>query len=87
MDVQLRVLVVVQAGTAHLLVAQVKTQGLDQMQLTARVGRQADHVAGVGRNFRLNQDDVKHVLDSLRHQSALGGRSDGVHRCGQKPPP
>ena len=55
-----RVLVVVQPGASQLPVVHVKAQRLDQMQRTAGVGCQADHIAGVGRNFRRDQNDMEH---------------------------
>ena len=54
------VFVVVQPGAAQLLVVQAKTQRLDQMQRAAGIGRQTDDVAGIGRNFRLVQQDIEH---------------------------
>jgi hypothetical protein len=56
------VLVVIQAGSAHLFVLHGKAQRLNQMQAAARVGGQTDDVAGVGWNFGLNQNDVKHAV-------------------------
>ena len=56
------VLVVIQASAAHLFVLHGKAQRLDQMQAAARVSRQTDDVAGVGWNFGLNQNDVKHAV-------------------------
>jgi hypothetical protein len=57
---QVGVLVVIQARPAQLLVGDPEAQGLDQVQAAAGVGGQADDVAGVGRDFRLEQDDVEH---------------------------
>ena len=56
------VLVVIQAGSAHLFVLHGKAQWLDQMQAATRVGCQTDDVAGIGWNFGLNQNDVKHAV-------------------------
>jgi hypothetical protein len=39
-----------------------EAQRLDQMQMAARVGRKTNDIARVGRNFGLNQDDIKHAL-------------------------
>src|SRR5271169_936858 len=50
-------LVVVESGAPQFAVAEAKPQRLDQVQLGAGVGREADDVAGVGRDFRLHQDD------------------------------
>ena len=54
----LGVLVVVQPRAPQELVVHRKPQRLDQMQGAAGVGRQPDDVAGVGRNFGLDQDEV-----------------------------
>ncbi len=59
MHLQTRVFVIVQAGALELLVAEVKAQGLDQVQARAGIGAQADHIARVGRNFGLEQDDIE----------------------------
>ena len=50
---------VVQAGTAQTLVLEVETERVDQVQGAAGIGAQAYDVAGVGRDFRLVEDDVK----------------------------
>jgi hypothetical protein len=42
------------------LVFHRKAQGLNQMQGAACVGCQANDVARVGRNFGMDEDDVKH---------------------------
>jgi hypothetical protein len=55
------VLVVIQAGSAHLFVLHGKAQWLDQMQAATGIGSQSDDVAGVGWNFGLNQNDMKHA--------------------------
>ena len=54
------VLVVVKPCAAHLLVFHVKAQRLYQMQTAARVGAEANDVARVGRNFRVDKNDVEH---------------------------
>ena len=46
-------LVVVEAGAAHGFAIQAETQRFDEMELAAGVGGQADEIAGVGRDFRL----------------------------------
>ena len=51
---------VIEAGAAQGLVVDVETQWLDKVQLGARIGAQADHVAGVGRNLGLVKDDGDH---------------------------
>ena len=50
---QRRVLVVVEAGAAQLLVIKREPQRLDQVQATAGVGGQPDDIAGVGRLWGL----------------------------------
>lgn len=50
---------VVQTGTAQFGVFQFKSQRTDQVQVGAGVGAQSDDVAGVGRYFRLVEDDVE----------------------------
>ena len=57
---QFGVFVVVQTGAAHVFVFHGKTQRFHQVQGAAGVGRQADDVAGVGRDFGLDQNDMKH---------------------------
>src|SRR5882724_4611994 len=60
MPLHARVLVVIQTGPAQLLVFHREPQRLDQVQRATRVGRQTDHVAGVGRDFGMNENDVEH---------------------------
>lgn len=59
MHLQGCVLVIVQAGAFELLVAEVEAERLDQVQARAGVGAQADHIARIGRNFWLKQDDIE----------------------------
>ena len=61
MALQRGVLVVIEAGAAQALVIQLVAQWLDQVQVTAGIGAEPDNVAGIGRNFRLEQDHVKHA--------------------------
>ena len=51
---------VVETGADEVLVVDAKAQWFDQMKRAARVGAQANGVAGIGRNFRMNENDVKH---------------------------
>ena len=53
-DFHARVLVVVESRALEFRVFQRKTQRFDQMQLRARIGAQADHIARIRWNFRLN---------------------------------
>jgi hypothetical protein len=41
------------------------------VQRTARVGRQADHIARVGRNFGFNQNNLKHGAIVIAIKNAL----------------
>jgi hypothetical protein len=55
-----RVLVIVEPRAPHPGVFERKSQRLDQMQLRAGVGAQADHIAGVRRDFGFDKNDVEH---------------------------
>ena len=55
-----REFVIIQPRTAHLGVVDGKAQRFDEVQGAAGVGAQADDVAGVGRDFGLDKDDVEH---------------------------
>ena len=55
-----RVFVIVEPGTTQLGIIKTKTQGLNQMQPSAGVGAKPDDVAGVGGDFRMNQNDIEH---------------------------
>src|SRR6185295_10516706 len=51
-----------EARAPQLAVFHGEAQRLDQVQARAGVGGQPDHVAGVGRNLRIDQDDVEHQV-------------------------
>ncbi len=70
MDLQRRKVVVVESGALQAPVVEPEAQGFDEMQRRARVGAEADRVAGVRRNFGFKQNDVEH----RRHG---GGRRHG----------
>jgi hypothetical protein len=53
-----RIFVVIQAGASQACVVKRKAQGADQVKSGACVGTKSDHVAGIGRNFRAEQDDM-----------------------------
>lgn len=53
-------LAIIQPGAAHPGVINGKSQRFDQVQTRARIGAQADHIAGIGRNLRLVEDDMEH---------------------------
>ena len=55
-----REVMIIQPCAAHLGVVDGKAQRFDEVQGAARVGAQADDVAGVGRDFGLDKDDVEH---------------------------
>ena len=61
MALDLGVLVIVKPSTSHVLVIHGKTQRLNKVQGATCVGRKANHIARVGRNFRLYQNNLKHV--------------------------
>ncbi len=52
-------LVVIEPGAPHAGIVEREAERFDQMQLGAGIGAQANDVAGVGRDFRLDQDDMK----------------------------
>ncbi len=66
---------VIQPCPAQFLIIQFKTQGLDQMQLHAGIGAEPDNIPGVGGNFRLKQNDMKHaqslILTGVSFQISL----------------
>src|SRR5688500_4026123 len=68
-------LVVVEPGAAHRFTVETETDWLDEMQSGAGVRREPDQIAGVGRNLRLEEDQVKHELTVLR-------RTFRFSRCG-----
>jgi hypothetical protein len=63
MNFDVREIVIVEAGPPQALVIQAKSQRLDQMQSGAGVRAQANDVAGITRNLRLEQHDMNHELD------------------------
>ncbi len=93
---------VVQPGAAQLRVREVEAERFHQMQAATGIGAQADRVAGVGRDFRGDEDDVEHVVALLgsvgpaptfrpsRSRSgcalAFGSRSLPQHSCRPVPP-
>src|SRR5262249_14411163 len=67
---QARELVIVQPGAPELAVFEPESERLDQMQLGARVRREADHGAGVGWDLGVDENDRDH-LKLLRSPAAL----------------
>lgn len=57
---QLRELLVVEAGAAHCLARELEAERLHDVERRAAVGAQADDVAGIGRDLRLEEHDVEH---------------------------
>src|SRR4051794_6395324 len=57
------VLVVVEPRALQLPILEAKAERLDEVQLRARVGREADHVARVRRNLRHDEHDRHHGAD------------------------
>ena len=78
-----RVLVVVQARAAHVLVFHREAQRFDQMQGATGVGRQADDIARVGWDFGVDEDDVEHAPIVLH---ALNGKEIGKKNGKSLPP-
>ena len=57
---------IIQPRPAQGFVIHAKTERLDQMQLTARIGAQTDDIAGVGGDFRLKENEGKHLFSVLK---------------------
>ena len=75
-------LVVIQPGAAQQAVVHGKAQRLNEVQRAARIGRQADDVAGVGRNFGFNQNDVKHGANCPRAACPQDQPAGQIERAG-----
>jgi len=75
------VFVIVEPGAAELFVIQRKTQRFNQVQGAAGIGAQADDVAGVGRNFGLDKNDVEHGSQGGRSTEDQGVESRGVRKA------
>src|SRR5690606_1175924 len=56
-----RELRVIHARPAHCLLADIESERTNQMEVRARIRAHADDVAGVRRNFRLEENDVEHA--------------------------
>ncbi len=57
---QASVFVVVETGAFQVAIVQPESQRLDQMQLGAGIGCQTNDVAGVGRDFRVDENNRDH---------------------------
>jgi hypothetical protein len=53
--------VVIQAGAGQLPVFQIEAERLHQMQSGTGIRGQPYHIAGIGRDFGLEEDDMKHL--------------------------
>lgn len=58
-------LVVVESGAPDLGRIEGKPERVDQMQLTTGIRCQSNHVAGIGWDFRFEQDDMEHGSESV----------------------
>jgi len=85
MPLHLSVLVVVEPCAAHVLVFHGKAQGFNEVQGTSRVGRQANHIARVGRNFWFNQNNLKHgaIVIAIENALVLAEQLESVWGFGQ----
>ena len=61
-DAHGRELLIIEAGAAHGPRSELEAEWLHEVQGRARVGGEADDVAGVGRDLGLDQHDVEHGL-------------------------
>ena len=79
---------VIESGTLHGLVRNVKAQRLYQMQDAARRSAGARDISGVGRNFRFYQYNMQHTKDSLpavlRQASIFYDRTSQISTVFQK---
>ena len=55
-------LAVVEAGPDQRAIVHFEADRFNQMQAATGIDAQADDIAGIWWNFRLKQDDIKHVL-------------------------
>ena len=61
MHTDLGQIVVIQARAGQLPVFQIEAERLDQMKFRTGIGGQPDHVSGVGGDFRLIKNHMKHL--------------------------
>ena len=71
-------LVIVQPRPAHFGVVDGKAQRFDQVQRAAGIGAQPDDIAGVGRDFGLDENDVEHGGQASPEGIALRAAHDCV---------
>jgi hypothetical protein len=74
------VLVVIQPSAAHVRSSMEKPSGSIRCRCAARIGRQADDVARIGRNFGFDQNDMKHGLYCRRSLCACKNQRCDVCR-------
>ena len=65
---------IVESSAPHCVIVNPKPQGLDKMQCAARGRAEPGNIAGVRRNFRLYQDDVKWPDWTRGPQPLVGGQ-------------
>ena len=82
MHANARELVIVESRAFELAVVHPEAERLDQVQQGGRVGGEPDDVAGVGRNFRVHEDDgeFRRVLCG-GHRRLLGSSHGGSVRA------
>ena len=61
--VDIGILVVVETGAAHALIADLEAQWMNQVQSAARIRAKAYDITGVRRYLRFKQDNVKQLYD------------------------
>jgi len=55
--------VIIEAGPAQTFIIQLKTKRMNQVQMAAGVGTQAYDIAGIRRNLRLKQNNMKQAQE------------------------
>ncbi len=77
MDPHARVLVVIEPGALQLAVIHPEAQRFDEIELSGRVRGEPDHVAGIRRNFGVDENDGEHWVE----RRALSGERNTSRRC------
>ncbi|MPN04156.1 hypothetical protein SDC9_151392 [bioreactor metagenome] len=80
-DLERGVFVVVEPGALQLLVVEFEAERLDEVELAAGVGGEADDVAGVGRDFGFDENDVQHAAIVVAFAVVLGLACARKHQC------
>ena len=81
MDLNLDGIPIIEPGAAELGVGDFESQRLDQVETGAGGGAKAGDVAGVGRNFGVDEDDVQR--DGRPAEIEFGFSGMGVFRAGR----